>query len=61
MTPIDGGEIVAFCVAIADVTIEVVMTVVVVRLRVVVANNGGDFIMPVLTSVVLGSIAALIG
>lgn len=51
VTPIDGGEIVVFCVAIAAVIMDVVMTVDVVRLRDLVdVATGGDFIMPVLTS-----------
>lgn len=46
VTPMDGGEIVVFCVAIAAVTIDVVMTVEVVRLRdFVVVGIDGDFMI----------------
>lgn len=51
VTPIDGGEIVVFCVAIAVVIIDVVMTVAVVKLRdFVVVVTGGDFMILGLTS-----------
>lgn len=57
VTPIDGGEIVVFCVVMAAVITEVAITVDVVKLSVLVeVLTGGDFIMLVLTSTAFGSV-----
>lgn len=50
VTPIDGGEIVVFCVAMAAVIIEVVMTVDCRQRDFVVVVTGSDFMMLALTS-----------
>ena len=62
MTPIDGGEIVVFCPAMAVVMMEDEITVAVVRLKLfVLEQTGGDFMMLVLVSTDFDLISTVFG